>query len=163
MFVAFNYKEYGSIRITDDSFLTVVGSCGAIFNGFGRLVFGMLFDHFSFKVLSTIINSVLLAFAIILPFLADSKPMFLIAVCLIYFVYGANYSIYPTQTMRVFGTTVGSKVYFIIFIGFSVGNYFYIKVAWFNGCLDYSLFQRVILSTDSESVSTYLLDWIWGP
>ena len=129
MFVAFNYKEYGSIRITDDSFLTVVGSCGAVFNGFGRLVFGMLFDRFSFRLLSTIINSILLVFAITLPFVADSKPLFLIAVSLIYFVYGANYAIYPTQTMRVFGTAIGGKVYFIVFTGFTVGTSFDIEVA----------------------------------
>lgn len=69
MFIAFNYKEYGSIKIEDDSFLTAVGSCGAIFNGLGRLVFGMLFDKFSFKFISTIINVVLLIFSLTLSFL----------------------------------------------------------------------------------------------
>jgi MFS family permease len=123
MFVAFTYKEYGSIRITNDSFLTTVGSCGAVFNGVGRLFFGMLFDRYSFKVLSSIINIVLLIFSLTMSFIVESEPMFLGAVSLIYFVYGGNYSIYPTQTMRVFGTHVGGKVYCIIFIGFSLGSF----------------------------------------
>lgn len=49
--------------------------------------------------------------------------MYLVAVSLIYFVYGGNYSIYPTQTMRVFGNKVGAKVYYIVFLGFSLGKY----------------------------------------
>ena len=67
--MAFNYKEYGNTRIDDDSFLTTVGSVGAIFNGFGRLIFGMLFDRFSFKSLSSIINVVLLFFSLTLSIL----------------------------------------------------------------------------------------------
>jgi len=64
-FIAYNYKEYGSLKITDDdSFLTTVGSVGAVFNGFGRLIFGMLFDLFSFRFLSIIINVVLLVLSL---------------------------------------------------------------------------------------------------
>lgn len=66
MFVAFNYKEYGSTKIHNDSFLTTVGSCGAIFNGFGRLIFGMLFDKYSFRLLSSVINIILVAFSLTL-------------------------------------------------------------------------------------------------
>ena len=123
MFIAFNYKEYGSIKIDNDSFLTAVGSCGAIFNGLGRLVFGMLFDKFSFKIISTVINVILLIFSLTLPLLLEVKFLYLIAVSCIYFVYGGNYSIYPTQTVRVFGSKIGAKVYYLVFFGFSFGTY----------------------------------------
>jgi hypothetical protein len=63
IFIAFNYKEYGMISIGDDQFLTIVGSLGAVFNGFGRLIFGMLLDKFSYRVLSMVINGVLAIFA----------------------------------------------------------------------------------------------------
>ena len=66
MFVAFNYKEYGNTKIDDDGFLTAVGSSGAIFNGLGRLLFGMLFDKFSFRLLSSIINVILVVFSLTL-------------------------------------------------------------------------------------------------
>lgn len=124
MFVAFNYKEYGMIKITDDdSFLTLVGSLGAIFNGLGRLFWGIMFDKFSFKLISSCINIVLLIFAITLPYLVEIKYLFLIGVCLIYFCYGGNYAVYPTHTVRLFGHELGSKIYYLVFTGFTFGTY----------------------------------------
>ena len=69
IFIAFNYKEYGFTRIEDDAFLTTVGSTGAVFNGLGRLFFGIMFDKFSFKLVSSAINMGLLVFAIVIPYL----------------------------------------------------------------------------------------------
>jgi sugar phosphate permease len=71
MFIAFNYKEYGMLRIEDDSFLTVIGSCGAIFNGLGRFFWGFMFDKFSFRVISSLINALLHAGALTISFLVE--------------------------------------------------------------------------------------------
>lgn len=121
IFVAFNYKEYGMIEIGDDQFLTVVGSCGAVFNGIGRLVFGMLLDKFSYRSLSAVINASLLLFAITLPYLVQVRELYLVGVSFVYFAYGGNYSIYPTHTFRVLGNEIGGKIYYLVFIGFSLG------------------------------------------
>jgi len=70
MFIAFNYKEYGMTKMSgNDSFLTVIGSIGAVFNGVGRFFWGLMFDKFSFRVISSIINIVLLICALVIPFL----------------------------------------------------------------------------------------------
>jgi sugar phosphate permease len=69
MFIAFNYKEYGMIKLTNDSFLTVIGSCGAIFNGLGRFFWGFMFDKFSFRVISSLINGILLVGAVSISFI----------------------------------------------------------------------------------------------
>jgi OFA family oxalate/formate antiporter-like MFS transporter len=122
MFIAFNYKEYGMLEISDDSFLTIVGSCGSVLNGLGRLFWGILFDKFSFRTVSIGINTVLLLFAVSMQFLVKNKVLYLIAVCLVYFAYGGNYSVYPTQTIRIFGSERGAKLYYIVFIGFSLGT-----------------------------------------
>lgn len=122
MFIAFNYKEYGRIRIKDDYFMTVVGSCGAVFNGLGRFFWGFAFDRFSFRAISACINAILLVCALAIPYLVDNEYLFLVAVSIIYFNYGGNYSIYPTNTMRIFGPKIGGKVYYIVFIGFSLGR-----------------------------------------
>jgi len=67
MFVAFNYKEYGLMQIKDDTFITHIGSYGAIMNGLGRLCWGALFDKFSFKLISTIINTIFLTCCFLVP------------------------------------------------------------------------------------------------
>lgn len=110
------------ISIGDDQFLTIVGSLGAVFNGLGRLIFGMLLDRFSFRVLSAVINGILMVSAFSFSLIGETKWLFLIAVALTYFVYGGNYSIYPTHTVRILGNEIGSKIYYLVFIGFSVGN-----------------------------------------
>lgn len=91
------------VRINDDAFLTIVGSLGALFNGIGRILFGFLFDRFSYKVISSAINIGLFIFSILIPYLLEEEWMFMIGISLIYFFYGANYSIYPTQTVRLLG------------------------------------------------------------
>lgn len=54
--------------VGNDSFLTVIGSCGAIFNGLGRFFWGFMFDKFSFRVISSLINIVLLVSAVTISF-----------------------------------------------------------------------------------------------
>lgn len=135
MFIAFNYKEYGMLKIHDkDSFLTVIGSCGAVFNGFGRLFWGALLDRLSFRTISALINGLLLITSLTVSFMVENEDLYLVAVSVIYFCYGGNYSIYPTHTIRVFGQQLGGKVYYVVFTGFSIGTYLVRKVARFNGC-----------------------------
>ena len=122
MFIAFNYKEYGLIKLGNDSFLTVIGSCGAVFNGLGRFFWGFMFDRFSFKIISALINAILLIGALLTSVAVEDQYLYLIAVSLIYFCYGGNYSVYPTHTVRVLGQELGAKVYYIVFTGFSFGK-----------------------------------------
>ena len=43
-----------------------------------------------------------------------------------YFFYGGNFAIYPAHTARIFGSEVGSRVYFIPYLGFTLGKIFFI-------------------------------------
>ena len=119
--IAFNYKEYGFLKIKDDKFLTLVGSLGAIFNGLGRLLMGVLFDKLSFKVISTLINLTLLVCSFLMPFIYD-RYLYMIVVLLVYFVYGGCYSVYPTHTVRTIGSKLGSRYYFAVFAGNTMGT-----------------------------------------
>jgi MFS family permease len=110
------------LKIKDDSFLTVIGSCGAIFNGLGRFFWGFMFDKYSFRIISALINGLLMVAALTISLVVEYDYFFLIGVCIIYFCYGGNYSVYPTHTVRIFGQELGSKVYYIVFTGFSLGN-----------------------------------------
>ena len=48
MSVAGNYKTYGRKYYSSDSFLSLAGSIGSIFNGFTRIFYGILMDKFTF-------------------------------------------------------------------------------------------------------------------
>lgn len=60
------------LKLTNDSFLTVIGSCGAVFNGVGRFFWGFLFDKLPFRIISALINGILLVGAISISFLVEN-------------------------------------------------------------------------------------------
>ena len=49
LFIANNYKVYGLTKISEDHFITVVGSIGAVSNGGTRAVWALFFDKYGFK------------------------------------------------------------------------------------------------------------------
>lgn len=119
--IAFNYKEYGFLKIKDDEFLTLVGSIGAISNGIGRLFMGVLFDKLSFKVISTLINLTFLICSFLIPFVYN-QYLYMALVLLVYFAYGGCYSVYPTHAVRTIGSKLGSRYYFAVFAGNTMGT-----------------------------------------
>jgi len=49
MVMANNYKVFGLEEIPDDYFLTIVGSFGALSNGFSRAIWAMMLENYGFK------------------------------------------------------------------------------------------------------------------
>ena len=131
MFMAFNYKQYGFLSLNDDRMLTIIGSCGSILNGMGRLVWGIALDKFSFRTISIIFNLTFLAAAISVSFVSNNY-IYLLYVSIIYFCYGGTYSVYAAQTIKIMGKQLGSKIYFIVFTGFTLGKYDFKKVVYFS-------------------------------
>lgn len=122
-FIAANYKNLGIITINDDNFLNIVGSVGAVSNGLGRVLWGILMDKFKF------FNSFLLLLILEITILAslkivlDYKWLYLIWVGISFFCLGGHPVIFPPFTIKSFGTKVGSKVYGILFGGMFFGNF----------------------------------------
>jgi predicted MFS family arabinose efflux permease len=122
VFVAFTYKEYGLLGIDNDKSLSFIGMMGGLANGTSRFIWGFLFDKYSYKVISTIINCLLLICCIAINWTVEYEYAYMATVMLAYACYGGNYSIYPPQTVRLLGKDLGSKVYFLTFTGFSFGK-----------------------------------------
>jgi len=130
--LAFNYKEYALIKINNDAFITLAGSISAIFNGLGRLFWGVMLDKSSYKIISIITNALNLVFALTISFIVEVEALYLLMLCLVLFSYGGTYSIYPAFTMQVFGYIQGSRVYWFVFGGITFGNLSFIKLLFFN-------------------------------
>jgi len=122
MFLSFNYKSFGFTEIHDDKFMSFVGICGSLTNGFSRLMWGILLDKYSFKTITTVINSVLLFGCIVADYAVQNKMAYLILVSVVYGCFAGNYSIYSPMTYKIVGKVLGSKVYFLTYFGFSFGN-----------------------------------------
>ncbi len=94
----------------------------AIFNGFGRPLFGWLSDRFSPKT-AAIVSYVLILIASILMINAQAGQVaiYLIAFCLFWMCLGGWLAIAPTTTAAFFGTEGYAKNYGIVFTAYGVG------------------------------------------
>ena len=120
-FVAFNYKEYGETLTQDDELITLIGSLGALSNSASRIFWCWLFDKYSWRRILLILNTTQIICVFLIIFVKN--PYFYIfLVMLIYFSYGANYGLYPAQTVRIYGDTDGSRIYPITFSAFSLAS-----------------------------------------
>jgi MFS family permease len=121
IFVAFNYKEYGLNYINDDWFLSLIGSLGSICNGVSRFFWGNLLDCFSYRIICISMCFIALCSCISLIWSVHNQYLYMISVLSSYFVYGGLFSIYPTQTVRILGKVLGPRLYYMTFMGFSIG------------------------------------------
>lgn len=120
-FIAFNYKEYGETLTRDDNLITLIGSLGALSNSFSRIFWCWLFDRYSFRTIQLILNSSQIVYMILIIVIKDPY-VYAVLVILIYFSYGANFGLYPTQTVRIYGDSDGSRIYPIAFTAFSIAS-----------------------------------------
>jgi MFS family permease len=80
-----------------------------------------LFDKYSWKKITLILNTTQIL-CVVLIILVKDKYFYIFLVILIYFSYGANFGLYPTQTVKIYGDADGSRIYPIIFIAFSLAS-----------------------------------------
>jgi len=110
------------IYIKDDQFLSILGSIGSIANGSFRLFWGTMMDCFRFKINKCIILAIFVVACSTIIWSVNSQAAYLIVVVISYGCYGGLYAIYPTQTIKILGKRIGSKLYSFTFLGFSTGS-----------------------------------------
>lgn len=120
--IVFNYKEYGLLRISDDSYLTLVASVGGVASGLSRIFWGLMLDCSTFKTLMLIINACLLVLGSTMQFVSGYETLFLVYVVLCYFFYGGITTLMPARTYQIYGQTNGARVYSYVYIGYSLGS-----------------------------------------
>lgn len=124
MFMAFNYKrvafdnnEYFKVN---DYLITIIGSIGIFCNGLFRCGWGWVFDIATYKQIMITINICLMIICGVILQAVKSVPAYAIIIPLTYLSYGGLYAITPTQSVRLLGKEFGSKLFWLIFAGFSI-------------------------------------------
>lgn len=123
LFVIGNYKVFGQDEIgATDVFLSDVGAWAALFNGAGRVVWGTLADKITYKKAMYGMFGFQTVLLFTLSLTASSQAMFFLWVCLIYFCFGGNFSLYPTATADTFGSKNLGPNYGIIFTAYGIAG-----------------------------------------
>lgn len=117
------YKTFGSSATwADDLFLSQVGAWAALFNGLGRVVWGKLSDNFGYKKMIYGLAGIQAILMVTFALTINSKILFFIWVCLIYFCFGGNFSLYPTATTDLFGAKNLGPNYGVIFTAYGIAG-----------------------------------------
>jgi MFS family permease len=85
------------------------------------MVWGISMDLYPFRSNILAMLSVFAVGCITILWSGQNKVTYLITVVSTYFCYGGLYSVFPTQTVRMLGRVVGPKLYYLTFVGFSLG------------------------------------------
>jgi MFS family permease len=121
-FLGSTFKTYGEEEITDDSFITAVGSIAAIANGISRGIWATLQDKYGFKTIFFIILVVEICLSYTLSFIRYWKILYLIWITLSLFWMGGHFSITPTVYAKIYGLKTGGKVYSFMFSTYLLSN-----------------------------------------
>lgn len=119
-FVSAFEKTFGSAVVQggiSDTTLTVVAAVSSLFNGLGRIFWGFIADHSSFRI-AMVCLCLMQATLLATLFLCSSTVLYFIWVCGIFLCVGGNFALFPSATATYFGEkNVGSN-YGLIFFAF---------------------------------------------
>lgn len=94
----------------------------ALFNGLGRILWGMISDKIGRKISIAIMMATQGAFVILFQWMAGSQLTLYVFAMLIGFNYGGLFSLFPTITADIFGGKHFGQNYGWIFLAYAVGG-----------------------------------------
>ncbi|KAL5105022.1 Oxalate:formate antiporter [Taenia crassiceps] len=112
------YKLYGLESKFDDKFLSAIATTSAAFNCIGRVFWGFIVDHFSFKCPMMCFLLLWAAVFITFPYVtvgAAGKPLYAIWVFLLFFDLSAHFVVVPGACTRVFGHVHMATIYGLVY------------------------------------------------
>lgn len=121
-YIASNFKSYEQQDLNDDSFITLVGSLGAVMNGLSRGFWATLQDFFGFKkvYLSLLVLEIVIAFTFVA--VHKNKALYLIWTLISFSTLGGHFSIFAPLCAKIYGPTTGGKIFTFIFTGFATAT-----------------------------------------
>ncbi|MBD3197133.1 MAG: MFS transporter [Candidatus Lokiarchaeota archaeon] len=122
------FKDFGETVGIDPLFgvsivLTLVGSIAALFNGLGRISWGKVADLATYKKALIMLFAIQATSVFLFYTTFVSFAYYLIMVCVIYFCFGGNLSLYPTATADLFGNKNLGQNYGIMFTAYGIAGF----------------------------------------
>lgn len=111
MWVFCSYKNFGSIYIESDHFLSFVGVVGSLLNGVSRGLFPFLLDYISFYTVnkSALVFEACLAFTIF--YSVQNRLTYMLVVASTFFIQGSQFFPFSLICIHEYGPILGPKVF----------------------------------------------------
>lgn len=124
-FLNSNWKVYYQTKLPDisDSKMSFILSFGAVANSSIRLLVGILLLRVEVKHIYYFLVFVAMFSAFTISELLTTYEFGIMYIMLAYVVLGSQVTLFPTICTKVFGSTVGPKIYPYIYLCFSLSNF----------------------------------------
>lgn len=96
----------------------------ALFNGLGRIVWGVISDRIGRKLSIIIMSATQGVFVYLFQFMAGNEYTLYLFAMLIGFNFGGNFALFPTITADTFGTKFVGMNYGWVFLAYAIGGIF---------------------------------------
>jgi len=118
------YKQFAGTEpvLRGDAFQASVGGIAAVFNGCGRLLWGLLSDAIGFKNSFTLLTITQGLFMSTYQYSGKSRLAFTANTCALFFCLAGNLALMPAAVQRVFGPHAGAAIYGVLFSSFAVAS-----------------------------------------
>ena len=147
------YKAFGQQFIDDDHFLAVVGAFAAVFNSFGRVVWGHFCDVSGYKMCMLIVTtSISFLYSTLYFSEYGQRATFAIWIWAIFFAFCGNFVLLPTATAQCFGTANSSKNYGLVMTGSAAAAPILAILTQVQSILVNEYFETCYSSEDIESL-----------
>lgn len=93
-----------------------------LFNGLGRIIWGIFAEKMGWKKAILIMNSVQTVFFVSILFLVKSPIGLFLGIAVIAFNYGGNFSLFPMATLQTYGPKNISTNYGWVFLSYGIGG-----------------------------------------
>lgn len=123
-YIISSFKTYGQAYISDDKFLTMIGSAGALVNGVLRIFWSSMLDYFPYKKVNTVLLTIQISCILLIQFSVKNKYSYLAVVSLSMMCEGAMASMLPTLTLQNFGMIRGHDVFSYMYSSYGMSAFF---------------------------------------
>lgn len=96
----------------------------ALFNGLGRIIWGMISDRIGRKMSIIIMAATQAVFVYLFQYMAGNEYTLYLFAMLIGFNFGGNFALFPTITADTFGTKYVGMNYGWVFLAYAIGGIF---------------------------------------
>lgn len=100
-------------------------------NGGGRIIWGNLYDRFSFKKVYGFLLSLQLALASSIYYVSLNKSLFFIWSCLSLICGGGHFALFPALCLKEAGVTDGTRIYPYVYLAFPFSNFIQFGIVLF--------------------------------
>jgi len=123
LFIATSSKTLGEVLVPNisDGSLTLIIGVAALFNGIGRIIWGLFGDATTFRAAMTLVCMIQAVILTLLP-KCTQESSFAVMMCSMFFCVGGNFALFPLGVCTYFGPQNLGSNYGTLFCGLAVSE-----------------------------------------